>query len=56
MKLLFFTNIKSNNIVQTQQTQQTQQTLLYKLIGNITRKCASLKIQGNLRCSSCGGK
>mgnify|MGYP001319319291 CR=1 FL=1 len=53
MKLLFFTNIKSNNIVQTQQTQQTQQ---FKLIGNITRKCASLKIQGNLRCSSCGGK
>lgn len=50
MKLLLFTNIKSNNIVQQTQPQQ------FKLVGNTTRKCASLKIQGNIRCSSCGGK
>ena len=53
MKLLFFTNIKTNNLVQQQQQQLQQQ---FKLVGNTTRKCASLKIQGNLRCSSCGGK
>jgi hypothetical protein len=67
MKLLFFTNIKSNNIVQKQTQSQpltqsltrslTQsQTQQFKLVGNTTRKCASLKIQGNLRCSSCSGK
>ena len=55
MKLLFFTNIKSNNLVQTQ-SQPLTQTQQFKLVGNTTRKCASLKIQGNLRCSSCGGK
>lgn len=55
MKLLFFTNIKTNNLVQ-QQTQSQIQPQQFKLVGNTTRKCASLKIQGNLRCSSCGGK
>ena len=53
MTLLFFNNTKITRIVQQQQQKQQQP---FRLVKASSRICASLKIQGNKKCGSCGGK